>query len=67
MIIISHYADNSDKMGGGHLPQVPDHRIYDNWREFPELAQHERRLQSLGLKDPWIRCVFTSPSPATLF
>ncbi|KAK0420642.1 hypothetical protein QR680_014807 [Steinernema hermaphroditum] len=45
-------------MGGGHHHepfQIPNYTIYNNYRDFPELAAHERRLQKIGLKDPWIR------------
>lgn len=33
-------------MGGGHHEQfkVPHYSIYNNFRQFPELAEHERRL-----------------------
>ncbi|VDP51155.1 unnamed protein product [Soboliphyme baturini] len=45
-------------MGGSdhHEPfKVPDYKVYDNWRQYPELVQHQERLARLGLKDPWIR------------
>lgn len=43
-------------MGGGHEPhKVPDYKMYNNYRAFPQLAAHEKRLAQLGLKDPWIR------------
>lgn len=46
-------------MGGGHHEpfKVPDWKIYNNYRAFPELVEHERRLAMMGLKDPWIRFV----------
>ncbi|CAJ0960192.1 unnamed protein product, partial [Mesorhabditis belari] len=42
--------------GHGHEPfKIPHYSIYDNYKAFPELAAHEKRLAQLGLKDPWIR------------
>ncbi|ETN74108.1 hypothetical protein NECAME_04137 [Necator americanus] len=45
------------EMGGGHHEpfQIPNYSIYNNYRQFPELAAHEKRLAQIGLKDPWIR------------
>ncbi|RCN27118.1 hypothetical protein ANCCAN_27149 [Ancylostoma caninum] len=47
----------TDKMGHGHHEpfQIPKYTIYDNYKQFPELAAHEKRLAQIGLKDPWIR------------
>ncbi|EPB72509.1 NADH-ubiquinone oxidoreductase B12 subunit family protein [Ancylostoma ceylanicum] len=44
-------------MGHGHHEpfQIPNYTIYNNYRQFPELAAHEKRLAQIGLKDPWIR------------
>ncbi|CAI2341723.1 unnamed protein product [Caenorhabditis sp. 36 PRJEB53466] len=44
-------------MGGGHHEpfKIPNFSIYNNYRDFPQLAQHEKRLAQIGLKDPWIR------------
>ncbi|TKR95518.1 hypothetical protein L596_009678 [Steinernema carpocapsae] len=44
-------------MGHGHHEpfEVPKYTVYGNYQEFPELAAHQRRLQKIGLKDPWIR------------
>ncbi|CAJ0585908.1 unnamed protein product, partial [Mesorhabditis spiculigera] len=46
-------------MGGGHHAhepfKIPHYSIYNNYRDFPELAAHEKRLAQVGLKDPWIR------------
>ncbi|CAB3404015.1 unnamed protein product [Caenorhabditis bovis] len=43
-------------MGGHHEPyKIPHYSIYNNYRDFPQLLQHEKRLAQLGLKDPWIR------------
>ncbi|VDP60426.1 unnamed protein product [Heligmosomoides polygyrus] len=43
-------------MGHGHEPfKIPHYSIYNNYREFPELANHEKRLAQIGLKDKWIR------------
>ncbi|EYB88921.1 hypothetical protein Y032_0239g3309 [Ancylostoma ceylanicum] len=43
-------------MGHGHHEpfQIPNYTIYNNYRQFPELAAHEKRLAQIGLKDPWI-------------
>ncbi|CAH1992320.1 unnamed protein product [Acanthoscelides obtectus] len=42
--------------GHGHEEpfQVPDYRIY-KVEDVPELMATKRALQSLGLKDPWLR------------
>ncbi|RCN46369.1 hypothetical protein ANCCAN_07547 [Ancylostoma caninum] len=50
-------AEGDDKMGHGHHEpfQIPKYTIYDNYKQFPELAAHEKRLAQIGLKDPWIR------------
>ena len=48
-------------MGGGHHEEpfkIPNYSIYNNYRAFPQLAAHEKRLAQIGLKDPWIRFVF---------
>uniref|UniRef100_A0A914ZF53 NADH dehydrogenase [ubiquinone] 1 beta subcomplex subunit 3 n=1 Tax=Parascaris univalens TaxID=6257 RepID=A0A914ZF53_PARUN len=44
-------------MGHGHQEpfKIPNYTIYNNYRDFPELAAHEQRLAQIGLKDPWIR------------
>lgn len=44
-------------MGHGHHEPftIPKYTIYNNYREFPELLAHEKRLGQIGLKDPWIR------------
>ncbi|KAK6051900.1 hypothetical protein COOONC_10595 [Cooperia oncophora] len=44
-------------MGHGHQEpfKIPHYSIYNNYREFPELAAHEKRLAQIGLKDNWIR------------
>uniref|UniRef100_A0A915L185 NADH dehydrogenase [ubiquinone] 1 beta subcomplex subunit 3 n=1 Tax=Romanomermis culicivorax TaxID=13658 RepID=A0A915L185_ROMCU len=45
-------------MGYGHHLEpftVPDYRIYNKYKHIPDLANHERRLAQMGLKDPWIR------------
>uniref|UniRef100_A0A0K0DPS4 NADH dehydrogenase [ubiquinone] 1 beta subcomplex subunit 3 n=1 Tax=Angiostrongylus cantonensis TaxID=6313 RepID=A0A0K0DPS4_ANGCA len=39
-----------------HEPfKIPHYSIYNNYQQFPELANHEKRLAQIGLKDPWIR------------
>lgn len=41
---------------GSHEPfEVPHYSKYNNYKQSPELAEHEKRLARLGLKDPWIR------------
>lgn len=40
---------------GHHTFKIPDWRIYTVGEHTPELLQNERRLKSLGLKDPWAR------------
>ncbi|KAK5973616.1 NADH-ubiquinone oxidoreductase B12 subunit family protein [Trichostrongylus colubriformis] len=44
-------------MGHGHHEpfKIPHYSIYNNYRDFPELAAHEKRLAQIGLKDNWIR------------
>ncbi|VDK58668.1 unnamed protein product [Anisakis simplex] len=42
-------------MGHGEPFKIPNYTIYNNYREFPQLAAHEQRLAQIGLKDPWIR------------
>ena len=44
-------------MGHGHGEpfEVPHYSIYNNYRQFPHIAEHERRLARLGLKDNFIR------------
>lgn len=44
-------------MGHGHEEpfKVPHYSIYNDWRSYPHLAAHEKRLERLGLKDNWIR------------
>ncbi|KJH52625.1 hypothetical protein DICVIV_01210 [Dictyocaulus viviparus] len=44
-------------MGHGHQEpfKIPHYSIYNNYRDFPELANHEKRLAQIGLRDPWIR------------
>uniref|UniRef100_A0A0N4ZV20 NADH dehydrogenase [ubiquinone] 1 beta subcomplex subunit 3 n=1 Tax=Parastrongyloides trichosuri TaxID=131310 RepID=A0A0N4ZV20_PARTI len=44
-------------MGGGHHEdlKIPHASAYSNYRQYPELANLEKRLSHLGLRDPWIR------------
>ncbi|VDN52892.1 unnamed protein product [Dracunculus medinensis] len=43
-------------MGHGEVPfKIPHYTIYSNYRQFPQLLEHEERLKRIGLKDPWIR------------
>ncbi|VDL63230.1 unnamed protein product [Nippostrongylus brasiliensis] len=44
-------------MGHGHHEpfKIPHYSIYNNYKAFPELANHEKRLAQIGLKDNWIR------------
>lgn len=46
-------------MGHGEVPfKIPHYTIYSNYRQFPQLLEHEERLKRIGLKDPWIRLNF---------
>lgn len=39
-----------------HEPfKVPHYSEYNHWRSIPELANYNKRLERVGLKDPWIR------------
>lgn len=43
-------------MGGHHDDiKIPHPSAYSNYRKYPQLAAHEKRLSQLGLRDPWIR------------
>uniref|UniRef100_A0A7E4UWS8 NADH dehydrogenase [ubiquinone] 1 beta subcomplex subunit 3 n=1 Tax=Panagrellus redivivus TaxID=6233 RepID=A0A7E4UWS8_PANRE len=40
---------------GHHEPHIPNYTVYNDYKSLPDLARHEKRLERLGLKDPWIR------------
>uniref|UniRef100_A0AC35TUI0 NADH dehydrogenase [ubiquinone] 1 beta subcomplex subunit 3 n=1 Tax=Rhabditophanes sp. KR3021 TaxID=114890 RepID=A0AC35TUI0_9BILA len=42
-------------MGGHDDLKIPHASAYNNYRQYPQLANLEKRLAHLGLKDPWIR------------
>ncbi|CAD5217054.1 unnamed protein product [Bursaphelenchus xylophilus] len=44
-------------MGHGHHEpfDIPHYSKFNNWQNSPHLVEHAKRLERLGLKDPWIR------------
>ncbi|KAI6206414.1 Complex I-B12 [Aphelenchoides besseyi] len=52
-------------MGHGHHEpfEVPHYSVYNKWQISEPLVEHQKRLNRLGLKDPWIRNVFFAYNP----
>ncbi|MFH4974404.1 hypothetical protein AB6A40_001113 [Gnathostoma spinigerum] len=42
-------------MGHGESFKIPHYSVYNNYRDYPQLLEHEKRLAQIKLKDPWIR------------
>ncbi|CAD5212832.1 unnamed protein product [Bursaphelenchus okinawaensis] len=44
-------------MGHGHHEpfEVPHYTKFSNWDHIPQVVDHAKKLERLGLKDPWIR------------
>uniref|UniRef100_A0A0N5BMR0 NADH dehydrogenase [ubiquinone] 1 beta subcomplex subunit 3 n=1 Tax=Strongyloides papillosus TaxID=174720 RepID=A0A0N5BMR0_STREA len=57
-------------MGGHHEDiKIPHPSAYSNYRQYPQLVAHEKRLGRLGLSDPWIRNIafnYSDPNSAAV-
>uniref|UniRef100_A0A914HWP3 NADH dehydrogenase [ubiquinone] 1 beta subcomplex subunit 3 n=1 Tax=Globodera rostochiensis TaxID=31243 RepID=A0A914HWP3_GLORO len=49
--------------GNGDPFKVPHWSVYNDWQRSPHLVAYAKRLERMGLKDPWIRNIYWMYNP----
>ncbi|KAL3116780.1 hypothetical protein niasHT_000120 [Heterodera trifolii] len=57
------YEEDLPRHGHGEPFKVPHWSIYNDWQRSPHLVAYAKRLERMGLKDPWIRNIYWMYNP----